>query len=79
MIGFVKHQHIQPGKIDGPSIDMVQQPTGAGDHDICTLEGLDLGIDPHATINHGAAQASLASQGLDFTMNLFGQFPGRGR
>ena len=75
-IGFVDDQHVQPGKINGPPADMIQQPAGAGHHDIRTFEILDLGIDPHAAIHHGAAQACLAAQDLEFAMNLFGQFTG---
>jgi hypothetical protein len=57
---------------------VVEQPAWAADHDIGTFEGLDLGIDPHAAINHGAAQTSVAPQGPDGLMNLFGQFAGGG-
>ena len=79
LIGFVDHQHFQVGKINGPSIDMVQQPSGAGHHNLGPFERLELGIDPHAAVNYGAAQARPGPQDLEGAMNLFGQFAGGGQ
>jgi hypothetical protein len=51
---------------------MVKESAGAGDNNIGTFQFLDLGIDIHATVNGRASYARLASQGLDFPVNLFG-------
>jgi hypothetical protein len=54
-VGFVYNQHFQLGKIDAMTSDMVKKPARAGNHNIGTLQFLNLRIDSHATVNSNAS------------------------
>jgi len=57
---------------------MVKKPAGTGNNNIGMIQFLDLGMNPHPTINSDAFYVRLTTQCFDGLMNLFGQFTGRG-
>src|SRR5210317_1070364 len=76
VVRLVEDQHLQPGKVDSLSTNMVKQSTGAGHDDLGTPSQLyHLRVDTYPAVDGDASQAGLPPLGLDGLVNLFRQLP----
>ena len=78
-VGLVQHQYVDLREIDAAVADVIEQPAGAGDHDLGTaLQGRELGPLAHAPIDGDAAHARILAQVNDGLVNLLSKLS-RGR
>ena len=76
MVGLVQDQDFEAAEIHGSAADQVEEPAGAGHHDVGTLpEFYLLAANSHAAVYGDATNAGLSAQAPDSLVSLLGQLP----
>ena len=74
-VGFVQHEDLHAGQVDGALLHVVQQSARRGYQDVHGLaQRLDLRIDAHAPEDQHRADARVLGIGLDRLFHLRGEF-----
>lgn len=76
---LVEDEDFQVVEADVALVDVIQQASGAGDHDVhARAEFFDLRSDAHAAVEGHAAGLGVFAEFADGLVNLFGEFAGGG-
>ena len=77
-VRLVQDEHLDVREADRALVDMVQQPAGAGHHDLPAFaQLLDLGMYSHAAVDRHAPELCRAAQVFDAGVDLLGQLARR--
>jgi hypothetical protein len=75
MVGLVKDQYLKSAEINRPLTKVVEEPSRAGNDNLCAASQLIyLGINTYAAIDGYASEAGLPPQAVDRLMYLLCQF-----
>ena len=66
LIGFVEHENLDLGEIDGAPVEQIDEPAGCGDEDVdAALQSANLVVDRHAAENDGMREPQIAAIGAE--------------
>jgi len=74
-VGFVEDEHFQTVEVDVALIEVVEQPSGAGDDEVHTrAEFVNLWVEAHTAVNGHTAELGVPSEFANGLVDLFGEF-----
>ena len=77
-VGFVEHQHVEPGELRGAGAHVIHQPSRGRHDDVHTsLERGFLPVHGHAAEDGRAQQARVVAEALHVVLDLDGEFTRR--